>query len=340
MTENNYTKPSLQRVSEQHIDLAEKRIDSRIRHLRELGYRQDAITFTRNQLETLESTIYDVLYANPLDAFRMLPLNTSEPAGATQSSYRMIERLGAAKVVGDGAQDRPKIDVDMTKTTLNVIEVGSSYSWTVGSVEAGGIQDFNYVLDVARASAESIALAHNEYALVGGSGVDGGDATVTGFLNDGNVNDATLTLADWNPVPTGAEAYATVTDVIHQVITQSSGRHRATNLDMSVYCYNQCAKTLLNATTSQTVLAALMQNYPGITFEMSASLDGRGTAGVDLMIAYQRSSANAEYRASVVYDEAAADKQGFAFTTQTRGKAFGTAVRYPLSVAYGQITIT
>jgi len=333
-----YTKDSLTRNAEAHIDMAERRIDSRIRHLRELGYRQDAITFTRNQLETLESTIYDVIYANPLDAFRMIPLNTSESAGATQTSYRMVERLGAAKVVGDGGQDRPKIDVDMTKTTLNVVEFGSSYGWTVGNVESGGIQDFNYVLDVARASAESIALAHNEYALVGGSGVNGGDAAVTGFLNDANVNLATLTDDDWTTVD-GAGAYDAITDLIHDVIVNSSGRHRATNVELSVFCYNVCAQLLLNATTSQTVLAALQQNYPGITFEMSASCTGRGAAGVDRNVAYQRSSANAEYRASVVYDEAAADKQGFAFTTQTRGKAFGTAVRYPLAISYGDVTI-
>lgn len=337
MTNNKYTKDSLTRVSEQHIDMAEARIDARIRELRELGYRTDAITFTRNQLETLESTIYDVLYANPLDAFRMIPLNTTEPPGATQSSYRMVSRLGAAKVVGDGAQDRPKIDVDMTKTTLNVVEFGSSYGWTVGNVESGGIQDFNYVLDVARASAESIALAHNEYALVGGSGVVGGDAAVTGFLNDANVNVATLTDSVWDTV-TGADAYASVTDLIHQVITQSSGRHRATNVDMAVFVYNIVAQTLLNTSTSQTVLAALQQNYPGITFEMSASCDGRGSGGEELMVAYQRSAANAEYRASVVYDESGMDKQGFAFTTQTRGKAFGTAVRYPLAIAYGEVS--
>jgi hypothetical protein len=340
MTDHKYNQDPFKKQAEEFIQLADKRIDSRIQHLREIGYRQDAITFTRNQLETLESTIYDVLYANPLDAFRMLPLNTSEPAGATQSSYRMIERLGAAKVVGDGAQDRPKIDVDMTKTTLNVVEFGSSYSWTVGNVEQGGIQDFNYVVDVARASAESIALAHNEYALVGGSGVDGGDAAVTGFLNNAAVADATLTLADWAPAPTGAEAYATITDLIHTVITQSSGRHRATNVELSVFAYNVVAKTLLNATTSQTVLAALMQNYPGVTFTMSASCDGRGTGGVDLLVAYERSAANAEYRASVIYDEAGVDKSGFAMTTQTRGKAFGCATRYPLSMCYGQLTIT
>jgi len=338
MTEHKYNQDPFKKQAEEFIQLADKRVDSRIQHLREIGYRQDAITFTRNQLETLEATIYDVLYSNPLDAFRMIPLNTSEPAGATQSSYRMIERLGAAKVVGDGAQDRPKIDVDMTKTTLNVIEVGSSYGWTVGNVEQGGISDFNYVVDVARASAESIALAHNEYALVGGSGVEGGDASVTGFLNNASVNDATLTDADWTAI-TGPNAYVTITDLIHQVITQSAGRHRATNVELSVFAYNVVAKLLLNSTTSQTVLAALQQNYPGITFSMSASLTGRGTAGVDLLVAYERSSANAEYRASVVYDEASADKQGFAFTTQTRGKMFGTAVRYPLSMAYGQLTV-
>jgi hypothetical protein len=249
----------------------------------------------------------------------------------------MIERLGAAKVVGDGGQDRPKIDVDMTKTTLNVVEFGSSYGWTVGNVESGGIQDFNYVLDVARASAESIALAHNEYALVGGSGVSGGDDSVTGFLNDANVNVATLTDSVWDTI-TSADMYASMTDLIHDVIVNSSGRHRATNVDMAVFIYSAVAQTLLNTSSSQTVLAALQQNYPEITFTMSASCDGRGSSGEELMVAYERSSANAEYRASVVYDEASADKQGFAFTTQTRGKAFGTAVRYPLAISYGEVS--
>lgn len=326
-------------VTDKHCALSDKRTDSKLRNLRDSGYRHDAVVFTRGQLEDIEATIYDVLYANPRDAFRFLPMNTSVDPAMTSYSYLMVSDLGAAKIVADGAQDRNLVDVDLTKTSRDIYEVGSGYVYTIGNQEAGRILDFQLVQERARVAAQAVALAHNEYAFLGGSGVSGGVAAITGFLNDAAVNTATLTDSDWTTV-TGLGAYQTVADMIHEVNTQSSGLHSVTDVIMTTFTGNLIASTLLNsAAGSQTVLAALRQNYPGIEFHTSASGTGRGAAGVDRCVAYTRRSDLVEYVASVVYDEASPDKAGFRYTVQSRGKMAGTIIRYPLSMIYGDITI-
>jgi len=322
-----------------HIKIAEDRIDRKILALREAGYRQDAIAFTKSQLEDLESTIYNVLYANPRDAFVFLPIKTDVAAGAEIYSYRMVAEIGAPKIVADGAQDRPVVDTDLTKHTRQIYEVGTSYTYTVGDMDRGGLIDYAYVQDKARVAAQTVALGHNEYAMMGGTGVSGGNTAILGFFNDTAVNGATLTDADWTAV-TGADAYASVTDMIHFVNTQSSGLHNVTDVALTTFCWNVVQQTLLNsAAGSQSVLAALRQNYPNITFHGSASGTGRGAAGVDRCVAWTKSSDVIEYVAPVVYQEAQADKQGFAYTVQTRGRMAGVINRYPLAMCYGDVTI-
>ena len=147
-----------------------------------------------------------------------------------------------------------------------------------------------------------------------------------------------MTDADWTSV-TAANAYTSVTDVIHKVITQSAGVHRPTDVLLSTFCWNVLASGIYNATTGATSLQALRQNYPDITFHLAPSCTGRGTSGVDLILAYEKRADRVEYVASVIYDEATPDKRGFTYEVQARGKAAGTVWRYPLSASCGLVTI-
>lgn len=331
-----------QELYEKEKRLSQQRIDTALSMLRDQGFRHDTLSFSKNQLEALSSTIYDVLYSNPRDAFRFLPLNTEVDDGATEYSYRMIEKLGVAKIVADGATDRPLVDADLTKSTLDIYEAGSGYTFTVGDqARSGAILDFPYVQYKARLAAESIALAHNEYALVGGSGVEGGPSGVTGFLNNATVVAAipTLTDADWTTV-SGVDAYASLTEIVQTVNSQSDGVHDATDLILSTAVWNIAEGLLLNsAAGSQTVLSAFRQNFPSITVHKSASCTGRGAGGVDRCVAYERNAANVEYVASVVYDESMPINAGFRWTIHSRGRMAGTVVRRPLSMVYADITV-
>lgn len=328
-------------LKEREAQLAERRTDTVLSMLREEGFRQDALQFSKNQLESLSSTIYDVLYSNPVDAFVFLPLNTEVPDGHTEYSYRLMAKLGAARVVADGATDRPLVDNDLSKTTIDIYEFGSGYTFTVGDqARSGAILNFNYVQEKARYAAEVIARAHNGYALLGGTGVTDGPAT-TGFFNNATViaNIPTLTDIDWQAI-TGADAYTTMTEMIQEVNSGSNGVHSTTDFILSTRIHNVCQALLLNsAAGSQTVLSAIRQNFPEVTVHKSESLRDQGVSGTgyDRCVAYERSAANVEYVASVVYDESVPINSGFRWTIHSRGRAAGCVVRRPLSMAYGDI---
>lgn len=331
-------------VRQDHYNLAKARTDTKLNLMKELGVlrRGDALSFTVNQLEQLEAQIFDVMYSNPRDAFQFLPINSSVADGKTDYSYRMLEKYGLAKVVADGATDRPMVDANLSKTTTDIYEFGAGYTFTVGDqARSGAILDFDYVMEKSRFAAEAIALAHNEYALVGGTGVTGGNSSITGFYNNATVvgNKPTLTDDDWTTV-TGANAYQSVVDMIIDVSNGSTNSHRCTDVILTTFCYNLCASTLLDSSgSSQTVLSALRQNFPEVTFHNSASGNGRGTGSIDRNVAYERGASNAEYVASVVYDESAPIPSGFRWTIHSRGRAAGTVVRRPLSIVYGDITV-
>jgi len=145
-------------------------------------------------------------------------------------------------------------------------------------------------------------------------------------------NIPSATDVDWQAI-TGADAYQAMTVLIQEVNSGSNGVHSTTDLIMSTRVWNTCQGTLLNSTTSQTVLSALRQNFPEITFHKSESLRNQGASGTgyDRCVAYERSAANV---ASVVYDESVPISSGFRWVTHSRGRSAGTVVRRPLSMAY------
>jgi len=321
--------------------LRARRIDTKVQMLRDAGMRRDALAFSINQLSDLDSTIYDVLFSDPVDAFVFLPLNTSPADGRTEYKYHMLSPFGIANTVADGATDRNAAEADMTETAVPIFEGGSSYTYTIGdAARSNGILDFDYVQVKARYAAEMVARWHNQMALFGGANIPGGPAAVTGFLNNASITPTTLTDEDWATAPTGLVMHNSIRDLIQAVNTQSDGVHSATDVLLSTAIWNLVQGTILDsAGSSQTVLTALRSNFPEITFRKSQTLAGKGAGGDDRCVAYQRSAQNVEYVASVVYDEASPDKVGFRFSIQTRGRAAGCVFRRPLSVAYGDIAV-
>ena len=326
-------------LKELYIKQAQKRIDSKARELTQAGFRQDTIAFAVGQLENLEETIFETIFSNPMDAFQFVPMKPRFEPGWNSYSYRMHEKLGNARVINSDADDRPTVDTTMTKTEAPIIEFGAAYAYSVADGEAARILDYDQVEAKARACAEAIARAHNEFALVGGTGVDGGaDLGITGFYNNAAVNSATLTDSNWTTV-TAADAYATVNDVIELVLTQTSGKHRANTVLLSLFLHNLLSRTPHTTASDLTVLEALRRNNPGVSFNLAVSAAGQGGTNIDRIVAYEKDPSRVEYVSSIVYDEAAPDKKGFKYTVEARGKAAGTVVRYPLSMAYGDVTV-
>jgi hypothetical protein len=323
-------------VKEQYIKRAEARIDGKLRAIcASTGLRADSegVVFTRGQLENLEETIFEVLFRDNQEAFKLLPLRPRFEPGWQSYSYRMETAVGTAKLMSHEGEDRPLIDTYLDKSTVDIVEFGASYNYYVGTTEAAAIMDYDHVAAKARAAAEAIVRAHNTYLLTGDTA-----SGATGFLNSASVTDATLVDGDWTSF-TAANAFDDVAAVINAVSNQSLGRHNVTDVALSLYLYNKIASTRIDTTSGQSILDALKGAFPGVTFHRVAACTDAGDSSKDLVVAYEKNADRVEAVVPVLFDEAAPDKEGFSYKVACRGRSAGTVIRYPLSMAYGNITV-
>lgn len=320
-----------------YIAAASERVDSKLRALcAAKGLRADAgeVVFTRGQLEAVEQVIYEELFSQNLEGLSVIPTRTSFDRGATSYSYMVETKTGNAALMRDDATDAPVVDASLKKVTRNIAEFGAGYVYTVSQGERAALSGYDLTASKARSAARAIAQSLNGHGLSGSAD----HSVATGFLNDANVNGATLTDSDWTVV-TAAAMYSTLVDMVEKVITQSAALHNPTELLVSTFIMNKIQSTRLADGTPETVLEAFRKNNPGVTVRRLTSLTGAGANGVDRMVCWERSPAVAEHIIPIMYDEAAPDKKGFTYSVQARGKSFGTCVRYPLAIAYGDVTI-
>lgn len=320
-----------------YIAAASERVDSKLRALcAAKGLRADAgeVVFTRGQLEAVEQVIYEELFSENLEGLSVIPTRQSFDRGATTYSYMVETKTGVAKLMRDDATDAPAVDASLAKVTRSVAEFGAGYVYTVSQGERAALSGFDLTASKARSAARAIAQALNDHGLSGSTD----HSVATGFTNDANVNSATLTDSNWTTV-TAAAMYSTLVDVKEKVITQSSALHNPTEILVSTFIMNKIQSTRLADGTAETVLEAFRKNNPGITVRRMTSLTGAGGSNIDRIVCWERSPAVAEHIIPIMYDEASPDKRGFTYSVQARGKSFGTAVRYPLAICYGDVTI-
>lgn len=323
-------------TKELYIKAAEQRIDSKLRALcAAKGLRADAgeVVFTRGQLEAVEQSIYEEMFHENLEALNIVPTRTSFDRGATSYSYHVETKTGNAVLMRDDATDAPLVDASLAKVTRELAEFGAGYRYTVSEGERAALSGFDLTASKARAAARAIAQSLNDHGLKGSTD----HAVATGFVNDANVTGATITTSDW-AAATPTQKYTSLIEVVNTISDQTKGLHKATELLIPNSVWNSIASDRLADGTSETVLEAFRKNMPGVTLRLMTTLEDVLTPGTDRMVAWERSPAVAEHIVPIMYDEASPDKAGFTYTVQARGKSFGTVVRYPLAMAYGDLT--
>jgi len=322
-----------------YILAASARVDTKLRQLcAEKGLRADAgeVVFTRGQLEAVEQVIYEELFSKNLEGFANIPTRTSFDRAATSYTYATETRTGSATLMRPEATDAPLVNASLAETTRAIAEFGVGYRYSVTDGERAALSNYDLTASKARSAAREIAQALNDHGLSGTTD----HSVATGFFNDANVNVATVTDDDWTTV-TAAAMYSTLVDLVETVITQSSALHDPTDLLVSTFVWNKISRTRLADGTPETVLEAFRKNNPGVTVKRLTSLTAQGgAADHDLVICMEKSSTNVEQIVPIMYDEATPDKTGFSYTVQARGSSFGTIVRYPLSMCYGQIQVS
>ncbi len=321
---------------ELYAKLAEKRLDSKIAQMK----REDSngVTFNVGQLEELETTIYETLF-QPLQTLSMIPVSTEYAPGLDTISYRFSTKTGEAETITRSDQVRPDVDESLEKFPQAVVEGGAAYSYDIVNLETSAIIDYDHVSAKARASAEAVARWHDRRALLGEDGIFTGWAN-SGTDNGGNVPVNPLTNPDWSTADAD-QIYSQLAAFLNGIEDAMDGNFQANACQMPIPYFNKLITTRIDSVSGDTILDILKRNFPGVNFVKFAALKGVANTSattVNRVIAAAINPSVVEYRATVVYDEAAPDKKGYRWNVESRGRSGGTVIRYPLAMAYTDLT--
>ena len=289
--------------------------------------------FLKRQLESIEGKIYE-FKQRELKYRNFIPVSNRDNPGAETITYRMLRKVGMAKIVANYAKDLPRADAYMTEYTQKVKTIASSVGYNTQEIRAA--QMANVPLDIEKSSSMRRAIRELENSICWAGDTETG---IIGILN--NTNIPTLAAAagvggtTW-ALKTAQEIIVDVRTVMSQVRQQSNGIHEVNTILMPRAQYDLIEGLLINTTTTQTVLQFLKSVYPNVTFDvLETELDSAFTGGTeDGLFAYEKDADVLEQRIPLELTLLPIEARGLELMICGEARNGGVVVRYPLAMTF------
>lgn len=292
----------------------------------------DESVFFSRQLEYVKTKTYDRQFPELL-ARSLFPVNNEIPRGAKKVSYKVYSRVGLASIVSNYTTDLPRIDLVADEFEGDLKLLGASYGYSLEEVWAS--QQFGTALETRKAAAtkQAILSLEDDIAVSGDS-----DHNLIGLLSHPNVPDVAIpangsgSSSLWS-TKTADQIIADINSLVTQIVSTTKGVEQPNTLLLSTTPY-MIASSLRVGDSGKTVLDFVKSTSPYIKdIILWAKLDGKGSGGTDVMVAYNRNPDKLELMVAQDFEQLEADKKGLAWDIDCVAKTGGLSIYYPLSVA-------
>jgi len=281
------------------------------------------------ELENIEAQTYDILYSKT--KFRELfPVDNSADPGAETITYRQYDTVGMASVVANYADDLPSVDAFAKEFTARVKSLGVSHQYSVQDLRRAAMAGSR--LDERRGAIarESIERKFDQIAALGDS-----EFGIPGVLNNANIPILTLPTA-------GAWSTLTVDQVLENLhfmaespFITSKEVHTADTMALPTAVWSYLARTYVDATNRDTILATFLRTDPDIkTVVPWNRLDTAGVGGATRGFVYQKSPDVLKIRIPQEYEQFPPQSRNLAFVVPGHARMGGAVVYRPLACAF------
>ena len=293
----------------------------------------ESVFFAR-QLEHVRTKTYDVEYVG-LSAMELFPQDTSVPAGATRITWRQWDGVGMAKIIGNYADDLPRVDVTALEMSTPIRSVGDSYGYDVQEIRSA--QFAGVALDAKRASQarKAVDQKFNQIAWYGDA-VSG----LPGFLSNVNIPvvvlpaDGTGSSKLWS-TKTPDQKIRDMNATVNAVWVTTKGIHRATELWMPLAQYADISSTARSANSDTTILDFFLANNPFITKVVPVfELTGAGAGGTDRMVAAENNIDNYQMNIVMPFMQHPPQPRNLYFEVPCEARTGGVTIERPLAFAF------
>lgn len=201
----------------------------------------------------------------PYDAGLRVASDVNLQAGAQEVVAEVLNSVGDAQVVSDGAFDFPIVDLSLSEDRYKVLMVGSAMSWTFQQERsmsfAGNLTQMNSQRE--NTVTRSIAERRNKIAAYGESRLG-----ITGFLNHPSVTLVNSSFNFYSPTITPDEMYTFFLDQIKAFDNSSNNVLTPSQATVSTDLYYKLSQRLGDTQVTVKAFIEEMLSADGIQFKI------------------------------------------------------------------------
>jgi hypothetical protein len=292
------------------------------------------IYFTR-QLEYVKARAIEEKLA-PLSYQQHLPISAEMPLGAEVLTWRSYKSYGLARMISDYGKDFPRVELGATENSIKVKDLGVSYGWTINEIRRAQFAGMDLETRKATAARRAVEQKMNSLAWNGDTayGIQGFikypgtteyvvPATGTGSSKTWAAKTADQILTDLNGIKNAVYLTTNGMEMIDTILIPMAQLDLIKNLRMNTY-------------NDTTVYEFFIRNNPGITINAVRELDGAGTGGIDVMVAYKKDPEHLEFHVPMQFEQFEPQQSGMEFVVPCHARCAGTIFYLPLSCAWGE----
>jgi len=286
--------------------------------------------FLARELETILARTFEVEYAD-IKYSMVIPVSSEVGNGADSYTYRVFDKQGSMKVIGDKAKDLPRADVLRKEITHPVRSVGSSFAYTVQETRAAAmVPGMNLEQRRANAVRRAYEEKMQEIAYFGDA-----PSGMKGFFNNNQVDK--IVPDHWfDTVDVTTDEMLQLLNETPTRLVQNSNMKEMPNTMLVPYDVYRIISTTPRSTTSDTtVMEFFLRTNPMITAiepinELEASKSG-GFLSKDRIICYDRSPDKLQMHIPQPLEFFPPVRNELEFTVAAHARVGGLALYYPKS---------
>jgi hypothetical protein len=301
-----------------------------------LKHRFDAneTLYLARELESIERTLYEWL--TPELKYRsLIPVSNEDSPGANTITYRMITKIGMAKIIANYSDDIPRADAIVKEYSQKVKTIAISFGYNTQDVRAAALANIPLDRIYADSARRAVRELENEIAWTGND-----SHGIIGFINNPNIPilaaPAGVGGTTW-ALKTPDEIIEDVSLMVQTMRETSKGVHSGDTLILPIAQYT-IITTLPRSTHSDTVIADfILQNKSfGIKqIEWLNEVKDAFTDGTeDGAIFYEKNNRVLQNRIPMELITHPMQERGLEYIFPIEARNGGVVVRYPLGCLF------
>lgn len=318
-------------------------------------WKKEDDVFLKSQLIQLEKTILKVDYP-PLKfaTGKILPISNELPAGTEWYKYKIFDTLGLAKYIANGADDLPRVGLDVKEVMGRILNMANEFAWTFKDMRSAKLAKRNLPSDLI-ISARDAQMRLFDKTIQFGSAI----RNIYGLYNNPNITEyAVSTVGSGTPntawlvsgiaKKTPVQIIADICGFLDSIVNTSKETQEANRLLLPLTHLQHIRCTDKSTTSDVSILEKVQGLYPNVRFIglrqlEKAYLTANGILGPtgsaltgSMMIAMNVNTQNVKVHQPMPFKKQPSYQKGLEIVNPCESENGGTNIKKPLGFAYGK----